>query len=128
MSKLKNNYRHQKEFKAARIDIRATPTEKAQLQVKAKASGMSLGEYLITAGLNRNLNRKMTEVTKAIDKALYLELCRQGNNLNQLAGIHNTQAASSKNSKLHPDDRAMLERIYNLLRQTLNQLQERKVN
>ncbi|MBE9044568.1 hypothetical protein IQ255_09145 [Pleurocapsales cyanobacterium LEGE 10410] len=124
MSKLKNNYRHQKEFKAARIDIRATPTEKAQLQVKAKASGMSLGEYLITAGLNR----KMTEVTKTIDKALYLELCRQGNNLNQLAGIHNTQAASGKDSKLHPDDRAMLEKIYALLRQTLNQLQERKVN
>ncbi len=124
MSKLKNNYRHQKEFKAARIDIRATPTEKAQLQVKAKASGMSLGEYLITAGLNQ----KSTRITPAIDKALYLELCRQGNNLKQLSGIHNTQAASGKNSKLHPDDRAMLEKIYNLLRQTLNQLQERKVN
>ncbi len=124
MSKLKNNYRHQKEFKAARIDIRATPTEKAQLQVKAKASGMSLGEYLITAGLNQ----KSTRITPAIDKALYLELCRQGNNLNQLAGIHNTQAASGKDSKLHPDDRAMLEKIYDLLRQTLNQLQERKVN
>ena len=124
MSKLKNNYRYKKEFKAARIDIRATPTEKAQLQVKAKASGMSLGKYLITAGLNR----KMTEVTKAIDKSLYLELCRQGNNLNRLIRLHNTQAASGKNSKLHPDDRAMLERIYNLLRQTLNQLQERKVD
>ncbi|MGB5713944.1 MAG: hypothetical protein WBM44_23910 [Waterburya sp.] len=124
MSKLKNNYRHQKEFKAARIDIRATPTEKAQLQVKAKASGMSLGEYLITAGLNQ----KSTRITPAIDKALYLELFRQGNNLNQLAGIHNTQAASGKDSKLHPDDRAMLEKIYDLLRQTLNQLQERKVN
>ncbi len=124
MSKLKNNYRYKKEFKAARIDIRATPTEKAQLQVKAKALGMSLGEYLITAGLNR----KMIEVTKTIDKTLYLELCRQGNNLNQLAGIHNTQAASGKDSKLHPDDRAMLEKIYDLLRQNLNQLQERKVN
>ena len=124
MSKLKNNYRHQKEFKAARIDIRATPTEKAQLQVKAKASGISLGKYLITAGLNR----KMTEVTKAIDKSLYLELCRQGNNLNRLIRLHNTQAASGKDSKLHPDDRAMLEKIYDLLRQTLNQLQERKVD
>ncbi|MBE9048600.1 hypothetical protein IQ255_30195 [Pleurocapsales cyanobacterium LEGE 10410] len=124
MSKLKNNYRHQKEFKAARIDIRATPTEKAQLQVKAKASGMSLGEYLITTGLNR----KMTKVTKAIDKSLYLELCRQGNNLNRLAGIHNTQTASGKDFKLHPTDRAMLEKIYSLLRQILDQLQGRKVN
>ena len=124
MSKLKNNYRHQKEFKAARIDIRATPTEKAQLQVKAKASGMSLGEYLITAGLNR----KMTEVTKTIDKSLYLELCRQGNNLNRLTRLHNTQTASGKDFKLHPTERAMLEKIYSLLRQILNQLQGRKVN
>ena len=123
MSKLKNNYRHQKEFKAARIDIRATPTEKAQLQVKAKASGMSLGEYLVTTGLNN----KIANVT-ASDKSLYLELCRQGNDLNRLTRLHNTQAASGKDYKLHPDDRAMLEKIYNLLRQTLNQLQERKVN
>ena len=123
MTKLKNNYCHKKEFKEARIDIRATPTEKAQLQVKAKASGMSLGEYLITAGLNK----KIANVT-ASDKALYLELCRQGNDLNRLTGIHNSQAASDGDSKLHPDDRAMLEKIYNLLRQTLNQLQERKVN
>ncbi len=124
MTKLKNNYRHQKEFKAARIDLRATPTEKAELQLKAQASGMSLGRYLIAAGLNQ----KSTQITPAIDKALYLELCRQGNNLARLAGIHNTQAASGNYSKLHPDDREMLEKIYALIRQTLNQLQGRKVN
>ena len=124
MTKLKNNYRHQKEFKAARIDLRATPTEKAELQLKAKASGMSLGRYLIAAGLNQ----KSTRITPAIDKALYLELCRQGNNLARLAGIHNTQATSGNYSKLHPDDREMLEKIYALIRQTLNQLQGRKVN
>ncbi|MDJ0597202.1 MAG: hypothetical protein QNJ72_45820 [Pleurocapsa sp. MO_226.B13] len=124
MTKLKNNCYHQKKFKAARIDLRATPTEKAELQLKAKASGMSLGRYLIAAGLNQ----KSTWITPAIDKALYLELCRQGNNLNRLARLHNTQATSGSIYKLHPDDRAMLEKIYNLLRQTLNQLQERKVN
>ena len=123
MTKARQNYRHKKEFKAARIDIRATPTEKAALQLKAKASGMSLGKYLIAAGLNQ----KSTQIIPAIDKALYLELCRQGNNLDRLAGIHNTQAAFGKDSKLHPDDRAMLEKIYNLVRQTLNRLQERKV-
>ncbi len=123
MTKLKNNYCHKKEFKEARIDIRATPTEKAQLQVKAKASGMSLGEYLVTAGLNK----KIANVT-ASDKSLYLELCRQGNDLNRLTRLHNTQAASGKDSKLHPDDRAVLEEIYTLLRQILNQLQGRKVN
>ncbi|AFZ38086.1 hypothetical protein STA3757_48490 (plasmid) [Stanieria sp. NIES-3757] len=124
MTKAKQNYRYKKEFKAARIDLRATPTEKAELQLKAKASGMSLGKYLIATGLNQ----KSTRITPAIDKALYLELCRQGNNLDRLARLHNTQAASGNYSKLHPDDRAMLEKIYNLLRQTLNQLQGRKVN
>ena len=124
MTKLKNNYRHKKEFKAARINLRATPTEKAELQLKAKASGMSLGKYLIAAGLNQ----KSTRITPAIDKALYLELCRQGNNLNQLTCLHNTQAASGSIYKLHPDDQEMLEKIYNLLRQTLNQLQGRKVS
>lgn len=124
MTKLKNNYRHKKEFKAARIDLRATPTEKAQLQLKAKASGMSLGKYLIAAGLNQ----KSTRITPAIDKALYLELCRQGNNLNQLTCLHNTQAASSSIYELHSNDREMLEKIYNLLRQTLNQLQGRKIS
>ncbi len=124
MTKAQQNYRHQKEFKAARIDLRATPTEKAELQVKAKASGMSLGRYLIAAGLNQ----KSTRITPAIDKALYLELCRQGNNLNQLTCLHNTQAASGNYSKLHPDEREMLEKIYALIRQTLNRLQGRKVN
>ncbi len=124
MTKLKNNYRHKKEFKAARIDLRATPTEKAQLQLKAKASGMSLGKYLIAAGLNQ----KSTRITPAIDKALYLELCRQGNNLDRLTRLHNTQAASGNYFKLHPDDREMLEKIYNLLRQILSQLQERKIS
>ncbi len=124
MTKTKQNYRHQKEFKAARIDLRATPTEKAELQLKAQASGMSLGKYLIAAGLNQ----KSTQITPAINKALYLELCRQGNNLARLASIHNTQAASGSIYELHPEDLEMLEKIYALIRQTLTQLQGRKVN
>ena len=119
MTKLKQNYPHKKEFKEARIEIRATPTEKELLQLKAEASGMSLGKYLINAGLNK----KSTRITKAIDKSLYLELCRQGNNLNQLTHLHNNQTTSP--TALTPDDRAMLENIHNLLTQTLNQLLER---
>ena len=121
MSKLKNNYRYKKESKIARIDLRATPKEKAELQLKAKASGMSLGKYLIAAGLNQ----KSTRITPAFDKALYLELCRQGNNLARLAGIHDTKTASSDCFKLDSDDRAMLEQIYTLLRQTLNQIKDK---
>ena len=122
MTKSKQNPAHKKE---SRIYIRATAKEKAQLQVKAKASGMSLAEYLINSGLNK----KIANVTPAIDKSLYLELCRQGNNLNQLTRLRDAQiAASNKSFQLHPDDRAMLGKIYNLLRQTLSQLQEKKVS
>lgn len=121
MTKSKQSSDNKKE---ARIDIRATIYEKAQLQVKAKASGMSLAEYLINSGLNR----KITNTTPAINKSLYLELCRQGNNLNQLTRLHNTQISTDKSFQLHPDDRASLEKIYILLRQTLGQLQGRKTD
>ncbi|MEM7759308.1 MAG: plasmid mobilization relaxosome protein MobC [Cyanobacteria bacterium P01_A01_bin.40] len=125
MTEPKRNSCLKKESKVARIDLRATPREKAELQLKAQASGMSLGKYLITAGLNK----KLTRITSAIDKALYLELCRQGNNLNQLARLHNTQAASGKDTtRLHPEDLEMLEKIYALIRQILDRLQGRKVS
>lgn len=121
MTEPKRNSYLKKESKVARIDLRATPREKAELQLKAQASGMSLGKYLIAAGLNK----KLTRITTAFDKALYLELCRQGNNLARLAGIHDTKTASSNCFKLDSDDRAMLEQIYTLLRQTLNQIKDK---
>ena len=124
MTKLKQNYPHKKESKEARIEIRATPTEKELLQLKAKASGMSLGKYLINAGLKK----KQPVTLLPIERALYLELCRQGNNLARLTRLHNIQTASGEVCQLHPDDRAMLEKIYALVHQTLNQLQGRKVN
>ena len=121
MTKPKQNSDNKKE---ARIDIRATKYEKTQLQVKAKASGMSLAEYLINSGLNR----RITNTTPAINKSLYLELCRQGNNLNQLTRLYSTQVATDNSFQLHPDDWATLEKIYTLLRQTLGQLQGRKTD
>lgn len=121
MTEPKRNSCLKKESKVARIDLRATPREKAELQLKAQASGMSLGKYLITAGLNK----KLTRITPAFDKALYLELCRQGNNLSRLARIHDTKTASNNCFKLDSDDRAMLEQIYTLLRQTLNQIKDK---
>lgn len=121
MTEPKRNSCLRKESKVARIDLRATPREKAELQLKAQASGISLGKYLIAAGLNK----KLTRITPAFDKALYLELCRQGNNLSRLVRLHDTKTASNNCFKLDSGDRAMLEKIYALLRQTLNQIQKR---
>ncbi len=124
MRKLKQHSRYKKEPKEARIHIRVTAREKELLQLKAQASGMSLGKFLIAAGLNL----KSTRVTPASDKSLYLELCRQGNDLNQLTRLQNTQAASGKGSELDPDDRATLENLRTLLNQVLTELQGRAAN
>ncbi len=124
MRKLKQHSRYKKETKEARIHIRVTAREKELLQLKAQASGMSLGKFLIAAGLNL----KSTRVTPASDKSLYLELCRQGNDLNQLTRLQNTQAASGKGSELDPDDRATLENLRTLLNQVLTELQGRAAN
>ncbi|MGK7892073.1 MAG: hypothetical protein AB4372_00045 [Xenococcus sp. (in: cyanobacteria)] len=124
MNKLKQNSCCKKETKEARIHIRVTAREKELLQLKAQASRMSLGKFLIAAGLNL----KSTRITPAIDKSLYLELCRQGNNLNQLTRLQNTQAASGKNSELDPDDRVTLENLCSLINQVLTELQGRVAN
>ena len=113
-----------KELKEAQINIRITPKVKAQLKLKAKASGMNLTKYLVTAGLNKKPIKPLPE----IDKHLYLELCRQGNNLNRLARLHNTEAASSVVYELHADDRAMLNETYSLLEQVLKQFLDRAAN
>ena len=105
--------------KEAQIHIRIEPEVKAQLQLKAEASGMSLGKYLINAGLKK----KQPVTLLPIERALYLELCRQGNNLDQLTHLHYNQV--NPPNALTDDDRAMLEKIYALLTQTLNQLLER---
>ena len=113
-----------KELKEAQINIRITPKVKAQLKLKAKASGMNLTKYLVTAGLNKKPIKPLPE----IDKHLYLELCRQGNNLDWLARLHNTEAASGVVYELHADDRAMLNKTYSLLEQVLKQFLDRAAN
>ena len=124
MDKLKENSDCEKKIKEARISIRTTTTKKELLQLKAKASKMSLGEFLVAAGLDL----KIREVTPAIDKSLYVELCRQGNNINQLARLQNTIAASGLDPELDADDRKTLKDIRNLLDQILTKLKEKAAN
>ncbi len=85
---------------------------------------MSLGEFLVAAGLDLKINK----VTPAIDKSLYVELCRQGNNINQLARLQNTIAASGLDPELDVDDRKTLQDIRNLLDQILTELKEKAAN
>ncbi len=122
MNKPKKNSCCQKENKNTQINIRVTNKEKELLQRKAQACEMSLGKFLIAAGINS----KSIKVIPELNKSLYVELCRQGNNLNQLTRLQNTLAASGKNPELYSDDRAMLENLCSLINQVLTEL--KKVN
>ena len=124
MKKLKENSHDKKEIKEARISIRTTTTKKELLQAKAQDSKMSLGEFLVAAGLDL----KIKEVTPAIDKSFYVELCRQGNNINQLARLQNTLSASGLDPELDLDDRKTLKDIRNLLDQILTELKDKAAN
>ena len=124
MNKPEKNFSRQKENKNARINIRLTTKEKELLQTKAQASKMSVGRFLITAGLNP----KSIKVVPEINKSLYLELCRQGNNLNQLTRLQNTISASGKKAEIDADDRAMLENLGRLINQVLTELAKGNAN
>ncbi len=56
------------------------------------------------------------------------QLCRQGNNINQLARLQNTIAASGLDPELDVDDRKTLKDIRNLLDQILTELKEKAAN
>ncbi len=124
MNKPEKNSCRQKENKNTQINIRLTTKEKELLQRLAQAYKMSVGRFLITAGLNP----KSIKVVPEINKSLYLELCRQGNNLNQLTRLQNTIAASGQNSELYSDDRAMLENLCRLINQVLTELEKGNAN
>ncbi len=124
MNKHEKNSGCKKENKNTQINIRVTNKEKELLQQLAQAYKMSVGRFLITAGLNP----KSIKVVPEINKSLYLELCRQGNNLNQLTRLQNTLAASGKDPELYSDDRAMLENLCSLINQVLTELEKENSN
>ena len=116
--------RRQKEFKDARIHIRTTTTNKELLQLKAQDFQMSLSEFLIAAGLGL----RTKQITPEINKSLYVELCRQGNNLNQLTRLQNTIAASGLDPELVLDDRKTLKELRSLLEKILTKLEGETAN
>ena len=67
----------------ARIEIRASETDRAQWAGKAKAAGLTLSGLIRQALNDAPMPRRRRRV--AVDPALIRELARVGNNLNQLA-------------------------------------------
>ena len=124
MKKLQEKSDGKKEFKDARIHIRTTTTNKELLQLKAQDFQMSLSEFLIAAGLGL----RTKQITPEINKSLYVELCRQGNNLNQLTRLQNTISASGLDPELVLDDRKTLKELQTLLEKILTKLEGATAN
>lgn len=70
-----------------RIQVRVTGKERAEIEAKAQAAGLSAGGFLRAAGLGRRTPRSVPRASverEALGKAV-AELNRVGNNLNQIA-------------------------------------------
>ena len=74
--------------KTDRIEIRVTPEEKTLLVSKSKLANMTLSEYLIEQGLEKDII-----VIEGLPK-MFTELNRIGNNINQLTHLANSRATN----------------------------------
>ena len=62
------------------FSLRLSASERLELENKAAEAGLKLSEYLRQTGLRKKIRAKVPE----INREMYLELGRIGNNLNQL--------------------------------------------
>ncbi|NJL82321.1 MAG: plasmid mobilization relaxosome protein MobC [Chloroflexaceae bacterium] len=69
------------------------------MERRAKAAGLKLSEYLRRAGLKKNQLRTVPEINRQV----YGELGRIGNNLNQLAKAYNFVIAQGWGIAINPE-------------------------
>ena len=79
MNQTSSNQKKKKE-KRQIFSLRLSSSERLELENKAAEAGLKLSEYLRQTGLRRKIRSKVPE----INREMYLELGRIGNNLNQL--------------------------------------------
>jgi hypothetical protein len=75
----------QTERRTATVTFQVTPTERAELDERAAAGGVTVSEYVRAAAFGFRITRK-----EPVDEATLRELWAAGNNLNQLARRANT--------------------------------------
>ena len=71
------------------INIRVTDDEHARLVSEARRAGMKLGSYFLDVMLNRKIEIASTTIQR-MEPALFAELRRIGNNVNQIAHATNS--------------------------------------
>ena len=70
--------------RTAVVPVRLSPEERAHLYALAKLFGLSLSEFIRRAALKRRVG---TPAVAEVNRDTYSELCRIGNNLNQMVKV-----------------------------------------
>ena len=100
--------------KTERIFIRVSPTEKKQIETRAKLSNKSVANYLISLSQNQRI-----VVAKNLPQ-LITEIRRIGVNVNQIAAVANTQKYVSK--ELLTRVTTELKKVTGLMQQVLDEV------
>lgn len=102
------------EKKSEEVHIRLTPTEKKEIEEKAKLANQSVANYLITLSQNQRI-----VVAKKLPQ-LITEINRIGININQITAVANTTKYVSKEMLMKV--REELTKVIGLLQQILNEV------
>ena len=96
------------------IHLRLTPTEKKEIEEKAKLANQSVANYLITLSQNQRIvvAKKMPQLITEINKI--------GVNINQITAVANTTKYVSKEMLMKV--REELTKVIGLLQQILNEV------
>ena len=102
------------ENKTERIFIRVSPTEKKEIEEKAKLANQSVANYLITLSQNQRI-----VVAKKMPR-LITEINKIGVNINQITAVANTTKYVSKEMLMKV--REELTKVIGLLQQILDEV------
>ena len=102
------------ERKSEEIHLRMTPTEKKEIEEKAKLADKSVANYLISLSRNQRI-----VVAKKLPTLIY-EINKIGVNVNQITAVANSQKYVSKEMLMKV--REELQKVVDLLQQILEEV------
>ena len=102
------------ERKSEEIHLRMTPTEKKEIEEKAKLADKSVANYLISLSRNQRI-----VVAKKLPTLIY-EINKIGVNVNQITAVANSQKYVSKEMLIKV--REELQKVVDLLQQILEEV------
>ena len=102
------------EKKSEEIHLRMTPTEKKEIEEKAKLADKSVANYLISLSQNQRI-----VVAKKLPTLIY-EINKIGVNVNQITAVANSQKYVSKEMLIKV--REELQKVVDLLQQILEEV------